>query len=275
MTNEGMKSREAPQRGLSLSSRTLPEVDPAEMVAAAAAGGFEAAGMWVVPNLWDAATIRSVRERLADTGTRILDVEVLAITPDVSDEALRRIVGIGAEIGARYALAISTENDPAVTAARFARLCECAAEYEMRVCLEFMLFTSVRTLADALSVVQAAAHPAGAVLVDMLHLMRSGGAPADLSNVSPELLPYTQLCDAPASLPDEGLPFLIDEALNGRDLPGEGGLPVAEIVERLPADCALSCEILSASLRERFPDPVDRAKAVAESTRSFLARVEA
>lgn len=275
MANAGTKSRQQRRRGISLSSRTLPEVDPAGMVSAAAAGGFDAAGMWVVPDRWDAATIRSVRGRLADTGVRILDVEVLAITPDVSDDALHRIVAIGAEIGARYALAISTESDPGITAKRFNKLCERAAEHEMRACLEFMLFTSVCTLADAIDVVHTAGHSAGAVLVDMLHLMRSGGGPEDLRSVPADLLPYTQLCDAPATLPDESLPLLIDEALNGRDLPGEGGLPVAEILARLPAECAVSCEILSSTLRERYPDPVDRAKAVAESTRSFLARVEA
>jgi sugar phosphate isomerase/epimerase len=274
MADDVASSSAVQQRVLSLSSRTLPEVGPAEMVSAAAAAGFEAAGLWVIPDRWDAATTRAVRERTADTGIRVLDIEVLAVTPDVSDDTLGRIVAIGAELGAQYALAISTEPDPARTADRFARLCERAAAGGMRACLEFMRFTTVRTLAEALAVVRGAGHPAGAVLVDMLHLIRSGGGPDELSGIDPALLPYSQLCDAPAAPPDDDLGTLIDEALNGRVLPGDGGLPVAEILARLPVDCAVSCEILSSALRERFPDPEARAKAVASATRSFLADAE-
>jgi len=274
MADDVAGSSAVQRRGLSLSSRTLPEVGPAEMVSAAAAAGFEAAGMWVVPDRWDAATTRIVRERLADTGIRVLDVEVLAITKDVPDDGLDRIVAIGAELGAQYALAIATEPDLARTADRFARLCERAAAAGMRACLEFMRFTAVPTLADALAVVRAAGHPTGAVLIDMLHLIRSGGGPDDLLGIDPALLPYTQLCDAPPAPPDEELGTLVDEALNGRVLPGDGGLPVAEILARLPADCSVSCEILSSALRQRFPDPAARAKAVADATRSFLARAE-
>jgi sugar phosphate isomerase/epimerase len=275
MENGRATSGATQKRELSLASRTVPELEPAEMVTAAAAAGFDACGIWVQPERWDPVVTRAVRERMADTGMRVLDVEVLAITPDVPDDGLDRIVAIGAELGARYALVIATEPDPVRTADRFARLCERAAASGMRACLEFMRFTSVRTLADALAVVRAADHPAGAVLVDMLHLIRSGGGPGDLSGIDPALLPYTQLCDAPAAPPDEELTTLVDEALNGRVLPGDGGLPVEEILAHLPAACSVSCEILSSTLRARHPDPAARAKAVADATRSFLARAEA
>jgi sugar phosphate isomerase/epimerase len=274
MKNGGANSGATQRRELSLASRTLPEAKPEEMLSAAAAADFDACGIWVQPERWDRGTTRAVRERLADTGMRVLDVEVLALTPDVPDDRLDRIVAIGAELGARYALAIATEPDPARTSDRFARLCESAAPGGIRVCLEFMRFTSVRTLTDALAVVRAAGHPAGAVLVDMLHLIRSGGDPDDLSSIDPALLPYTQICDAPLWPPNEELGTLIDEALNGRLLPGEGGLPVAEILAGLPADCSVSCEILSSALRERHPDPTARAKAVAKTIRSFLARAD-
>lgn len=271
-THDPDASNSVRRRSLSLSSRTLPELGAVEMVTAAAAAGFEASGLWVVPDRWSEATTRDVRARLRDTGLRILDVEVLAIAPGVPDDDLDRIVAVGAELGARYALVISTEPDPARTVERFARLCERAADAGLRACLEFMRFTSVQTLAEALAVLRAADHPAGAVLVDMLHLIRSGGGSGDLEGVDPNLLPYTQLCDAPAVAADDSINGLIDEALNGRLLPGHGALPVADILARLPADCAVSCEILSAALRERFPDPRARAQAIADATRAWLAR---
>jgi sugar phosphate isomerase/epimerase len=275
VTQKGRADSNATRRWeLSLASRTLPEAAPAEMVSAAASAGFDAAGLWVVPGQWDASTTRNVRERLADTGLRVLDVEVMILGPDVPDADLERIVEVGVELNARYGLAIGTDPDLARTADRFGRLCERAAAGGLRLGLEFMRFTEVRTLADAVGVVRAAGHPAGGVLIDMLHLIRSGGRPEDLVGIDPDLLAYAQLCDAPAAAPGEALGQLVDEALVGRTLPGDGGLPVAEILARLPEGRPLSCEIMSSALQERHPDPAVRAKVVADAIRAFLARVE-
>jgi hypothetical protein len=112
------------------------------------------------------------------------------------------------------------------------------------------------------------------VLVDMLHLARSGGRPEDLSGVDPDALPYTQLCDAPAAPPGDDPGLLIAEALQGRLLPGDGALPIREILASLPAGRPLSCEILSSDLNQRFPDTKARAKAVGDATRAFLERIE-
>jgi sugar phosphate isomerase/epimerase len=274
MANDRADSNAAPRRELSLASRTLPEATPAEMVSAAAAAGFDAAGIWVEPERWEPSTTRSVRKRLADTGLRVLDVEVLALTNDVSDAALDRSLEIGAELGARYALVIGMDPDAARTAERFGRLCERAAAGGMRLALEFMRFTAVRTLGDALEIVRSAGHPAGAVLVDMLHLVRSGGEPEGLLGIDSDLLPYAQICDAPAASPGEDVGLLVNEALNGRLLPGDGALPIEAILARLPSGCPLSCEVLSSELHRRFPDPAARARAVGDATREFLARVE-
>jgi sugar phosphate isomerase/epimerase len=274
MADDRADSSMARRRELSLSSRTLPDASAAEMVSAAAAAGFDAAGFWVDPQRWDSSATRSVRERLADTGLGVLDVEVLTITPDVRDSALQRIIEIGAELNARYALVIGVDPEPSRVADRFARLCEHAASSGIRPVLEFMRFTSVRTLADAVEIVQTAGHPAGAVLLDMLHLARSGGRPEDLQGIDPDALPYAQICDAPAEPPSEEPGGLIAEALQGRLLPGDGALPIQEILARLPAGRPLSCEILSSDLNQRFPDPAARAKAVGDATRAFLERIE-
>jgi hypothetical protein len=73
---------------------------------------------------------------------------------------------------------------------RFAAVYEAAGERGLQACLEFMIFSSVKTIAGAERVLNRAGHPAGAVLVDALHLQRSGGTPADVSAVAPERLPY-------------------------------------------------------------------------------------
>jgi sugar phosphate isomerase/epimerase len=127
---------------------------------------------------------------------------------------------------------------------------------------------SVRTREEAMAVVEAAGRPNGAVLVDNLHLARTGSTPADLTGLDPALLPYAQLCDGPAEPGDD----LLADALDHRCLPGEGGLPVADFVAALPGSTPLSLEVRSAALRRDHPDPVERARRVLAATTTFLTR---
>ena len=61
-----------------------------------------------------------------------------------------------------------------------------------------------------------------------------------------------------------------DEALHGRLLPGEGVLPLHDVLRAVP-DVAVSVELRSSALMPAFPDPTERASAVLAATRSVLA----
>jgi sugar phosphate isomerase/epimerase len=52
----------------------------------------------------------------------------------------------------------------------------------------------VRTLSDAAVLV---GESGGGIIIDPLHLQRSGGTPADVRSLDPKLIAYCQLCDAP------------------------------------------------------------------------------
>jgi sugar phosphate isomerase/epimerase len=151
-------------------------------------------------------------------------------------------VDAGAQLGARNVLVICNDPDEQRVVDRFAATCEAAAERGMRACLEFMIFSSVKTLGDAQRVVAKAGHPAGAILVDSLHLQRSGGTPAEVAALPRELLPYAQLCDAPFEpiRPDQAT--ALTEARTGRLFPGDGQLPLHELVHALPAGAPLAVE---------------------------------
>ena len=103
------------------------------------------------------------------------------------------------------------------------------------------------------------------MLVDTLHLARSGGRPDDLRRVPSRLLPYLQIADAPAEPPGRERDVLRDEALHGRLLPGDGALPLAATLAAVP-DVPLSLELRSAALMAAYPDPVERASAVLAAT---------
>jgi sugar phosphate isomerase/epimerase len=111
------------------------------------------------------------------------------------------------------------------------------------VCLEFAIYTGVRTLADAARMIARSERTNASVLIDALHWSRSGGVLADVATVDPSRLRYAQLCDASADMPGPtDTARLIAEARTGRLLPGDGVLPLRELISALPIDTPLAIE---------------------------------
>lgn len=267
----------ARRRMLSISHLTALDATPPELVSAAAGAGFDAVGIRVWPGadeapypmLGDTPMMRETLARLADTGTQVLDVEVLRLRPDSRHDHALRILDAGARLGARGVLVIGNDPDEDRLVDRFAAICAAAAERGMRACLEFMIFSLVKTLADAVRVLDRAAHPAGAILVDALHMQRSGATPADVAVLPPDRLPYAQLCDGPfhpVRPPEE---VALTEARTGRLFPGDGEIPLRELIDALPTGAALAVESPVAKLAGTLPDEVARL-AYAALTRVLL-----
>jgi sugar phosphate isomerase/epimerase len=252
---------------LSLAAGVSPELgsDPAAFVRAAAAGGWRACGIWFDPATWSSATTSAVRGALAETGVTPLDIEVVRL----GQGDPQPVVEAAHELGVPNLLCVSFLPDPGATADHYAALAERCAPAGVRACLEFMPFSTVRTLDDAVDVATRAGSPAAAVLVDTLHLVRSGGAPDDLRTIDEALLPYAQWCDGVAQLDDTSPQALVADALDGRSCPGEGELPVAAFVDALPPGLPLSLEIRSAALRAGYEDPVDRAREILRRTQAI------
>lgn len=260
----------APCQPISLAAGVLPEFTPQQTARAAAAAGFDATGVWVDTDSWTDATTREMRAILEDTGLPALDVEVIWLKPGPLDDAHRRVLAIGRDLGARHALVVSSDPDDGATAAKLAELCDLAGP-NLRVALEFGLFTEVRTIGQAAAIAARVAHPQIALLVDPIHLARSGGSAGDVAALDPAWLPYAQFCDAkPVTFDLSDRDAIIHDAVDERMLPGDGCLPLRAVLEALPAGIPLSIELRSRALRDGYPDPVDRAQALAESTRAYL-----
>lgn len=256
---------------IALASGVVPEASALETVLAAAAGGFDAVGLWVEAGDWTAATTREVRSALADTGLPLLDVEVVWLKPDSCLDDHRRVIDIGAALGAANVLCVSSDPDHGATADRLAALCRHAEGSGMRVALEFGVFTQVRDLTQAMAILDRVGHPLRALLVDPIHVDRSGSAIADIARIDPALLPYAQFCDTRAQRPDpDDFDAVIADAIDLREQCGEGALPLAALLDALPRGIPLSIELRSQALREAFAHPALRAKAVADATRRWL-----
>lgn len=257
---------------LSLAAGVLPEFPPDAIVAAAAAAGYRASGIWFDPETWTDATTRRVRSELEAGALIPLDIEVVWIRPGRTvEDSARRLIAAGGELGARNVLIVSANPILADTQHQFGELCELAAAAGMRAVFEFLMISEVKTLAQALELVRGVGHPVGGVLVDALHLRRCGAAPEDLVGLEPALFPYAQLCDGPAEISEPTYQAWLEDAIDGRSAAGEGSLPLARLLKALPAGIPLSLEVRSRRYRERYADPAARAAAVLEQTRRFLA----
>lgn len=253
---------------LSLASATAPAATRVQMIHNAAAAGFDAVGLRVDTDPPDARELSEIAAALWGTGLVLLDIEVVRLgTHD--DATIRSVVDAVAALGARHVLAVSDLPDPSATAHALADLSAQLRPTGARVVLEFMAFTAVRTLADAVAMVEATGDDSIGVLVDALHLRRTGGSPALLDRIDPSRLPYIQLCDAPFAHPDGGVDGMIHEARHSRLQPGLGELPLADLVRRAPA-VPISVEVHDVAARARH-SPAELARLVAQQTRAWLA----
>src|SRR5262249_4361724 len=128
----------------------------------AAAARFWAIGIRLTPTpsgggapydvLRDGPGPRGTPLRLAATAGSGLDTEFLRFEPDQPVGVPEGFLEVSARLGAKYVLVMSAEPDEARTIERFCELCDGAAHYGLNVCLEFAIYTGVRTLAHAASI---------------------------------------------------------------------------------------------------------------------------
>jgi sugar phosphate isomerase/epimerase len=255
-----------PNRLLSLAAGTVLDLQPPEAIEIAAAAGFGAVGVWYDPDSWSSARAREVSRRLEATGLVALDIEPVILGREVDPG--EAVVDAAADIGARHVLVAGGSAEPSAVAERFGALCDRAVDAGTIVVLEFLPIFPVGTLAVAARIVEQADRPNGAVLVDTLHLARSGGRPSDLRQVPPRLLPYLQVADAPRESPSS-IDGLREEALYGRLLPGDGALLLAQALDEVPG-VPLSFELRSRTLMTTHPNPLDRARTVLAAAQRLL-----
>jgi len=264
--------KEKDMRQLSLASGTLPEFDPATVVEAASAAGFDGCGIWYDPKTWTPAIARDTRRAFQATGLKPLEIEVIVVGDPARAASHEPLLDAGAALGATEVIVVSVEPDIGRCAELIGALNEQAKARAIHLCLEFLPIFAVTDLRSARAIVDQVADDNLKILLDPLHVARSGLDLLQLAELPPGCLSFAQFCDAPAAAPgDGGFDALYDEALNGRLLPGEGELPLAELLAALPAELPLSLEMRAAWLRDRHPDPVQRAALVAQSTRDWLA----
>ncbi|GAA3624715.1 sugar phosphate isomerase/epimerase [Kineosporia mesophila] len=268
--------RSTPQE-LHLSAMTLRYCSFSDRVLAAAAAGFSGIGLGAVDYL-DARRSEFSEEQLADYvsrhGLRVVELEFLA---DWWREADVR--GVRLEEDLLFYLAdllevpqinvgLFAEVPMDVQKQQFRRLCTRAADHGVRIALEFMPYSSLRTLDAARELVSCADTGNAGLMLDAWHWHRSGGTPDELRALSASEVFAVQLCDASA-VPN---PDLRHEGRHERLLPGEGVVDLNGFLGALTGigvDLPLAVEVLSDQLDARHP--VEVARLAAQSVTPLLA----
>ncbi len=275
-----MSDNRGRERPLSLASLSALHVPPPDLVRYAAEAGFDLVGALRLVRasdgsgsdlVGDAGLRRATAGALADTGLGVLDVEVFRVRPGSPAAEAEPLLAIGAELGAGFLLTAVEDPEPDRRAAVFADLCARAGGYGLRCTVEPMVFSALRTPAEAMALLDAAGAADAGVLIDTLHLARAGGAPGDLDGLGAARLPYVQLCDAasggPAGTDPAGLSRAVREAVSHRLPPGEGVLPLSEVLRRIAPEAPVSLEVPNPAARA---DPAGWIRRLADTARSLL-----
>ena len=251
-------------RAIGLAALTVLELPPPEQVGVAAQAGYSHVGLRLIPVVGQTLPPfdpREVERRLADTGVRVLDVEVFRVDAQTVVAAFEPVLELAGRFGATDLLAHGADPDHGRLAERVGALCELAGKYGIAVNIEPMPWVEVSTVRKAKRLMDDA--PGAFVLVDAIHFYREDNRLEDLKDVPHR---YMQLCDARPERPAD-MQEIIRQARGDRLFPGEGGLDLKALLAALPADLPISIEIPVA----RKMEPLERAMKALEFTRKLLA----
>ncbi len=260
------------ERQICLAAGMLTDVpSPVAQIRTAVDAGYHGLGLRVDPDSADWRDLSTVRALLGSTGALLLDVEMVMMTEDGRHDRLAaQATTVAVELGARHLVVVCFDEDLGRCAAGLQDLVTRLEGTDVRPVVEFLPFSHVRSLAAARRLISDAGLTGRVgVLVDVLHLVRSGSGPDEVMSTPPEWLPYLQVCDAGPSPDESTRGALFAEAVRGRCLPGEGVLPVRAIIEAVPADAPLSVEVLSERLMQDL-NPFDRAVRALAATRAMM-----
>lgn len=259
------------KRAIGLAALTVLELSHEDQVSVAGEAGYSHVGLRLIPvagqPLQHALDVAAIEKRLADTGVRVLDVEVFRLSPETDVADFEPVLAMAARLRATELLVHGADPDEARLTDTFGGLCDLARPYGLSANLEPMPWVQVSDISKAMRVITSAGRGNSALLVDAIHFSRAGESVQALAKIPRERLRYAQLCDARAERPPD-MQEIIRQARGDRLFPGEGGLDLAGLMRALPADLPLSLEIPYA---KPMP-PAERARRALAATKILLAQ---
>jgi sugar phosphate isomerase/epimerase len=260
---------------LALGWLTLPNATPLQLITAAALGGFSSVGMRIArrptdnaqPIIGNEELIQDIEHSLNANDVTMLHMGGIWLDGTQPVAAFEPAFETGARLGARMCVAIATPDlQPSQLLDDFSELCERANRHGIRVAIEFARYTGIKRIEDANVLIDRSGQQNAGILIDALHLYRSGGSAQSVAEIPAGRIYCAQLCDAVSVAPEPAA--LQTEARGNRLDPGQGDLPLADFMHALPP--GIPIELEAPCLAYRNIDHVERAKIAGATVRAFL-----
>ncbi len=220
--------------------------------------------------LEDASLRREMNAALRDRGVSVSLAEGLTVKPGVEARDRTAEFDAFAELGAQRINVVSLDPDVGRTLDQFALTAEMAAARGIQTTTEFAPGLTIADLPSALAAIRHIGRPDFRLLIDTMHLIRSGSTAADLAALDPDLIGYVQLCDAPLV---STFPTYMQEAMTERRIPGQGELPLLEILKTVPRDRVVSLEVPLLSQATAGKGPLERLRPAVAAAKALLAQL--
>jgi sugar phosphate isomerase/epimerase len=229
-----------------------PSAVPAlpEILAAAAGAGFTAVGLdaiTVARHLRDGGGPERVARLLRRHRLACTDVGVLVVDRPSAEADAASLAELAAATGARLCIAVFDTRPTPATLSALVRCGAVLSEADARVALEFVAYTGVPTLRDAIEICGVVGWERCGVLLDSWHFFRGGAAWDELRSVAADRLALVHVNDGADAGDDRVL-----ESRNRRLPAGRGTFPLATLAAALAElgyGGVVSAEVLSEELR--------------------------
>ena len=229
--------------------------------------GFRQIGLWlkdVESAMTQGKSLGEIKVQLDASGLRVAEFCFLGGWQDADETRLKEVLNqthhiceISRDLGCEIVVTVPALGPVGLRGAsrRFRQVCQVAAEYGVRIALEFPgIASEVKNLRSARDLVSAAACPNGGLVIDTFHFFLGGSKVADFERMAPGEVFLVHVSDA-MNLPLEKLRIPHDN----RTFPGDGIIdfaPVFEQLDRLRYDGAISLEIWNRELHQSNPAEV-------------------
>lgn len=263
----------------SLAYLTIPNTHPVDQIEIAAQCGYDGVSLRPISQrlpgepdfrLSEGEMYKNVKATLERTGVKLMDIELARVADLVDVKSYEPEFEKAAELGASYAISSVWTSDRGYALEQLGTLCDMAAQYNILINLEFMSFSNVHTLDEALEVIAAVDRPNLRLMVDHLHAYRAEVTNEMLKAVPKELLGFVHLCDGPAFIPPVTHPEMTGVARTGRKYVGEGSIDVAGMIKSMPEVPYYSIELPNAA-EMAVRGKIGHAKRCLETAKEYFA----
>src|SRR4029077_2767126 len=209
-----------------------------------------------------------LRATMDDRGVTISLGDGFLVLPGADMRDFCSDLDVLAELGVPRINVVSLDPELGRSFDQFAALTELGAQRNIETDVEPVPGLTIGDLPTAVAAVEYVGRPDFRLLIDTMHLVRSGSGAADLLALDPEHIGYAQLNDTTL---EPRIDNYMEEAMFERMVPGEGELPLRDILSALPPDIVIELEVPRRSLALAGVSPIDRLRPCVDAARRLLA----